>query len=84
MDDKVIKLVSSAMIVKGPKPDKEIIGTLEDLLERAKVGAIQGLAYAYVHDDGERSTGWTTTDDDVSRLAHAIMVLNHRFGRASD
>ena len=40
------------------RPNKDLIKRLEDLLEEARSGKLQGLAYAWVREDGTCGDNW--------------------------
>ena len=62
-------------IIKG-EPNPKIVAMLERLLERAKSGEIQTLAYA-AHNGGELSTfGWEEGSF-VNHMIASVSMLNH-------
>ena len=61
-------------------PVPEIVEILEILLERAKSGEIQGLAYAASHAMGDGfSNGWEANGGQRDQLGSAIAHLNARY-----
>lgn len=58
-----------------------LIKRLELLLDEAKAGKLEALAYAAI--DGSRycATGWAGQDYSISALGGAILMLQSRYGR---
>lgn len=62
-------------------PSKDIIASLESLLERAKAGELNGFAYAITSDSGSQATGWDGEAGSRHPLGTAIMMLNFRYAQ---
>lgn len=76
---KVVSLHGAPIGGIGNEPDQMVIDMLEDLLERAKVGDVQALAYAHVAPGGAVANGWEGTGASVHSLGFAVSVLHHRY-----
>jgi len=46
----------------GPKPDQELIDCLDNLLNEAKAGEIQSIAYVVLTDKKDTGNGWAAMD----------------------
>lgn len=75
-DDKVVSLFGTAP--GHPVPD--VVRTLEELLERAKVGDVRAFAYANVRLDGTVGTGWALPDNSPGTAT--VAFENHALGSA--
>lgn len=60
------------------KIDSDIIQTLEGLLEEAREGNLEAIAFATLDSEGEASTGWSGVRDDALTYG-LINVLRDRF-----
>lgn len=61
----------------GGKPNPETIACLERLLDRARTGSLQVVAYAGVNADGGSSTGWSSgTKTDAIMLMGALNIVS--------
>lgn len=52
MSDKIISLRTGASVCAPGEVNAEAVAEIEQLLERARSGDVQGIAIAYVHGDG--------------------------------
>lgn len=52
MSDKIISLRTGAAVCAPGEVNAEVVAELEQLLERARSGDVQGVAIAFVHGDG--------------------------------
>lgn len=60
------------------KIDSDIIQTLEGLLDEAREGNLEAIAFATLESDGGASTGWSGVRDDVE-VYGLINILRDRF-----
>lgn len=67
------------VIPAATEPDAELIATIEGLLEDAKSGALQALAYCTVRMDGEIGTGWDGAGGTRYALGMAVSILSVRY-----
>jgi hypothetical protein len=64
------------------QPQPDVIARLEVLLERAKSGEIQAIAYGYVNESGNACEGWTIGNLPTRveyALGFALNCLQHRY-----
>lgn len=72
--------VTKFHIVKaGAVASEEIVQVLEAQLADAKKGRITGIAYAYVTNDGQCTTGWQAMAGEESHMGLGVMKLFHRY-----
>lgn len=64
------------------QPSKNIIETLESLLDEARSGSLIGIAYATVRENGAQGTGWEGESGSRHTLGTAMMMLQHRYTEA--
>jgi hypothetical protein len=76
----VVKLRSELHAEKD-EPDADLIGLLEEFLEKAQAGHIIGLGFAAVAPDGTIFTSWKGHSPRRD-VAAAIGLLQHRFNAA--
>ena len=76
---KVVSLHGAPIGGISNEPDQMVIDLLEDLLERAKAGDVQALAYANVAPGGAVASGWEGAGASVHSLGFAVSVLHHRY-----
>lgn len=72
---------NSMKIIKEikPKPCKELIELLEDLLAFAKSGEIQGLAFAVIGQDRTTLSGWSGGDYSPMMMLAEMSILQRDF-----
>ncbi len=60
-----------------PKPNDILVGELERMLQQARVGEIQTIAYVAIFESGDSDNGWAMNDDKniVVRLLGEICLL---------
>lgn len=79
---KVVSLHGGPVAPMDPlEPDEEVIAVLEDLLERAKMGEISSIAYAYLLPEHAIGTGWAGADygGEGIALGFAVSALHHGY-----
>ncbi|MEJ8571230.1 hypothetical protein [Microbaculum marinum] len=64
------------------EPDADVIEDLERLLAQARRGSLTGFAYAAIHLDGTKATGWSGVAGTRDPLAAGISILQARYTRA--
>lgn len=60
-------------------PEPDVVAVLEHLLQRAKDGDLQSLAYATVNADGTTGTGWEGVNTTRFPMGYAISMLQARY-----
>ncbi len=80
-DIRTLKVISG-----GPEPVSDLIKTLEGLLEQARTGELQALAYCTVRASGKIGTGWNGGAGTRFPLGSAVAILAVRYanGMAGD
>ncbi len=75
-----------SLVTKLPQksdPDKDLILGLEKLLDEAKSGELQGIAFAAMYSTGEFKTDWDGTATALPMMG-AIAMLSYAFSQAID
>lgn len=62
-----------------PSPDDDVVELLEDLLERAKAGYINNLAYAYTTGEAYSASGWVGAAKGTMVLGFSISMLHNDY-----
>jgi hypothetical protein len=76
MEDKIVRLTDRMM---AGDINQDIVTLLEQLLDRAKRGEIDGIAYATSAPNDVCATGWDGSGGTMFRLHSAVSTLHHRF-----
>ena len=63
------------------EPNADMITDLERMLEEAKSGELQAIAYCTVR-EGHKGTGWVGNSGTRDSIAAAIAMLSHRYADA--
>ncbi len=73
-------------IAHASQPNEELIETLENHLERARLGEIVAAAYVIVLSDEEMQTGWDDTHSAVTKytLCAGANILASRLNKQVD
>lgn len=66
------------------KPNPALISALQGLIDRAKTGDLQALAYATIDRDCNGSTGWSSTIVDNARLIGWVSTLQYRMNSSKE
>ena len=68
---------------RGLEPNPDLIKSLETMLEEAKAGILQRIAYQKLYNCGSTRHGWVVfSKDDMIRLLGAGAVMNSDAGKA--
>ncbi len=67
----------------GFEPVPQVVGVLEDLLERAKRGEVRGVAFAILLANRYIATEWEPAEMDSADLVYALWVLDQRLRTAT-
>lgn len=65
-------------------PDEEIIGRIEELLERAKKGEIASIAYALTDPGQTLENGWVGQQGTTRAMQASVMRLAHDIVQSMD
>lgn len=74
MTDKIVSLFTGQSTAT---PNIQVVAVLADLLEQAKSGELQSVAFAGQCADGAMITGFTSSDDVFSTIG-ALRLVEHR------
>ncbi|MDR9393978.1 MAG: hypothetical protein RI571_06575 [Roseovarius sp.] len=74
MSDRVVAL-DGGVVLRATEPNEGVISELEDLLEQAHAGRLQGFTYAALRDDGSAFRGWSGWDSPV-QIGQLTLLLH--------